>query len=320
MKYIEATATIKIHHSDLILDLISSIFYDLGVSGVVIDEPDRDFESLDTDAMIDKNNITRPRAATPSAHPSVTGYFPRDGSELKKQDTLEKSLNTLAKKYHFQPTVSYRNVDEEDWAHSWKAYFRPVPIGNGVVIVPSWENYQPKPEETVIEIDPGMAFGTGTHPTTMLSIQKIASFLQPGQTILDIGTGSGILLIAAAKLGAYMGLGVDNDAAATAAARDNLNKNRIDSNRFAITRGSLVEPVKGRFEIITANILAEVILELSGSLKQVLTPSGLFIASGIIDTKAEPVINGLTCAGMQLVEKSRQDGWVCLVFRLLTSR
>ncbi len=316
MKYSQATVTIEMVHSNLVLDLVASIFNDLGLSGVIIDEPDRDYESLAPDTIVGDDGVAGKKNSISAPHFFVTGYFPIDGSEIKKQQELEKSLNTLAKAHRFHPTISYQKVDEEDWAHSWKAYFRPVHIGNGVVITPSWENYQPKFDETVIEIDPGMAFGTGTHPTTMLSIKDLASFLQPGQTILDIGTGTGILLIAAAKLGASMGIGVDIDTTATSAARDNLTKNQIDSARFGITRGSLVGHVKGQFNVITANILAEIILELKSSIKRVMAPEGIFIASGIIESKSETVINGLVGSGMQLLQKSQKDGWVCLVFCL----
>jgi len=170
-------------------------------------------------------------------------------------------------------------------------------------------------DEIIVEIDPGMAFGTGTHPTTALCIRMLEKQLLTGQRILDVGTGSGILLITAAKLGAGSGIGIDNDRVATTVVSSNLAQNHLDPARFSVVAGNLIDTVTGQFDLVIANILTDVILGLIPSLHRVVKPRGLFICSGIIEAYEKKVNKKLQASGFQQVEKLSQDDWVCIAAR-----
>ncbi|MEA3230554.1 MAG: 50S ribosomal protein L11 methyltransferase [Thermodesulfobacteriota bacterium] len=303
MKYIETRVIINTGDPVLAEELIIAIFDDFKLQGVVIEDPNT-------------GPVTASRHTGPeSAHHAVIGYFPANSSGKKQCVELESSLNDLKTFQNIDTTVYYHEIDEEDWAESWKAFFWPEKIGNSVVVKPTWREYEPGPGEIIVEIDPGMAFGTGTHPTTALCIRMLEKQLLPGQHILDVGTGSGILLITAAKLGAGSGIGIDNDRVATAIASSNLAQNHLDSDRFSAATGNLIDTITGRFDLVTANILTEVILELIPPLHRVLKPGGLFICSGIIEAYEEKVKKNLQTSGFQIVEKRMQDDWVCIAAR-----
>jgi len=308
MKYIEAKIIIHTGHPPLAEELIVSIFDDLGLKGVVIENPDDGLESAPAPARSKRMDHT------------VTGYFPANASGNKQRLMLESALKDLELFQGINTVVEYRDIDEEDWAESWKAFFWPEKISDRLVVKPTWREYTPGPGDMVIEIDPGMAFGTGTHPTTTLCIQLLEQLMIPGKSILDVGTGSGILLIAAAKLGASSGIGVDNDYLATRVARSNLRVNHLAPRRFSVAVGNLIDPVHGRFDLVTANILTDVILKLLPSLHRVLKPGGLFICSGIIEAYGQKVASRLKAIGFQLVKKRYQGDWVCIAARFRDSK
>jgi ribosomal protein L11 methyltransferase len=303
MKYIEAKITINANNPGIAEELIVSIFDDLKLKGVVIEDPNDGLRTAPDDT-----------GRQPVDH-TVTGYFPADSSGEKLRMALESALDNLKIFQDIDTGVFYRKIDEEDWAESWKAFFWPEKISDRIVVKPTWREYEPGPDELIVEIDPGMAFGTGTHPTTTLCIQILEKRILPGQSLLDVGTGSGILLIAAAKLGAGSGIGMDNDHVATRVALSNLQVNNLDPARFSVAAGNLIDPVAGQFDLITANILTDVILELIGSLHRVLKPGGLFICSGIIEAYADKVVKQLKTNDFQQIEKQFQGDWVGIVAR-----
>ncbi len=303
MKYIETRVTINTGNPALAEELIVSIFDDLKLQGVVIEDPKM-------------GPIAAPDNTGPEPdHHAVIGYFPANSSGKKQCAVLESVLDGLKTFQKIDTTVFYHEIDEEDWAESWKDFFWPEKIGNSIVVKPTWREYEPDPGEIIVEIDPGMAFGTGTHPTTTLCIRMLEKQLLPGQRILDVGTGSGILLIAAAKLGAGSGIGIDNNRVATTVASSNLAQNHLDPARFSVAAGNLIDTVTGRFDLVTANILTDVILELIVPLHRVIKSGGLFICSGIIEAYEEKVKNSLQTSGFQIVEKRMQDDWVCIAAR-----
>jgi ribosomal protein L11 methyltransferase len=304
MKYIETRVTINTGNPALAEELIVSIFDDLKLQGVVIEDPNMGPETAP--------DHTGPE---PVQH-AVIGYFPANPSGKKQCVKLESALDDLKTFQNIDAAVFYHEIDEEDWAESWKAFFWPEKIGDTVVVKPTWREYESDPGEIIVEIDPGMAFGTGTHPTTALCIRMLEKQMLPGQRILDVGTGSGILLIAAAKLGVGSGIGIDNDRVATAIASSNLAQNHLDPARFSVAAGDLIDTVTGRFDLVTANILTDVILELIPPLHRVLKPGGLFICSGIIEAYEEKVKKSLQAIGFQIVEKRMQDDWVCIAARI----
>ncbi len=222
-------------------------------------------------------------------------------------------MQRLARVAGIHTSVEYARIDEQDWAEAWKEYFWPEKITDRIVVKPSWREYMPGPQEIILEIDPGMAFGTGTHATTALCIRMLQAHLKPGDAFLDVGTGSGILMIAAAKLGAGTVCGVDNDEVAVAVAEKNLLANHIDS--FSLTTGNLVDDVRQTFEVAAANILAEIILDLLPDVNAVLKENGLLLCSGIITAKTEIVLSGLKEKGFSLVEVMEKEGWVAIAAR-----
>lgn len=208
-------------------------------------------------------------------------------------------------------SVDIASVDEQDWATAWKKYYRPTKVGERVVVCPSWESYAKADGEIVLTLDPGMAFGTGTHDTTRLCIRLIEQYVASGLSLLDIGTGSGILAVAALLLGAKKAVGVDIDEVAVRVAKENAELNGV-SERVEFLAGDLTDKVSGKFELVTANIVADVIIRLLPSLAEFLTVDGVFIASGIIDTREADVVSALEAEGYELVGREESGGWVAL--------
>jgi ribosomal protein L11 methyltransferase len=308
MKWMEAKVIFDSDDKPLATDLISNIFYDFGLKGVVVEQPD-----LEPVEAWGENALRIPD------HYSVTGYIPKNELVARRCQSLEKELVRLAKENIHYYQIVYQEIDEEDWSESWKAYFRPEKIGKNIVVKPPWHDYDSKPGQMVLEINPGMAFGTGTHPTTSTCISLIEKYLKRGDSLLDVGTGSGILLIAAAKLGAGKVWGIDNDAVAVKIATENLLLNKVDTKKFKIIAGNLVEKVKDRFDLVVANILSEVILVLLDRIKTVLKENGIFIASGIVEKNKCLVIEKMQRLGFEILEIQTKENWVSIAGRLKNS-
>lgn len=205
-------------------------------------------------------------------------------------------------------------VNEEDWANGWKQFYHTQHIGQHLVVVPSWEKYEPQDGDIVMTLDPGMAFGTGTHETTRLCLQLLEGVVGPEKRILDIGTGSGILSVGGVLMGAPSALGVDIDPVAVKVANENTEINHT-SDRTEFICGDLTDKVSGTFEIVTANIVADVIIRLLETVKNYLVPGGDFIVSGIIDTRGDEVQKACEDAGFTVVERLELRGWVAMLLK-----
>lgn len=203
-------------------------------------------------------------------------------------------------------------VEQEDWETSWKQYYHAMDIGSRLAVVPSWEEYET--DRAVITLDPGMAFGTGTHETTALCLETLDSVIKGGERVLDIGTGSGILAIAALKLGAESAEGVDIDPMCVRTAGENAERNGV-SGKLKVLIGDLSDKATGVYDVICANIVANAIKALSPQIPALLCENGLFIASGIIDTRRDEVIGAVCAAGLRVEEVKEKNGWVALVCR-----
>lgn len=201
-------------------------------------------------------------------------------------------------------------IEQEDWQNAWKKYYHAMDIGQRLAIVPGWETYDT--DRIVITMDPGMAFGTGTHETTSLCLETLDSMVKGGERVLDIGTGSGILAIAALKLGAAEAEGVDIDPMCVRTAGENAERNGVDEH-FTVLVGDLSDKASGKYNIITANIVAAAILSLAPHVPVLMAPGARFIASGIIDTRKDEVLAGLRAAGLEPVEIKEKRGWVCVI-------
>jgi len=301
MKWIEARIVFESPDPQSVSDLISEIFYDFGLQGVIIEAPGMDMEIdwAETDVTF-------------YHHHAVVGYLPKNDQIRNRCKTLEDRLADLKQSPPVTYKILYHDVDEQDWAESWKKYFFTEKITDTIVIKPSWRDYNAKPGEIILEIDPGMAFGTGTHPTTRMCIQLIEKWIKPEDSFLDVGTGSGILMIAAAKLGAAFMMGTDMDEVAVSVAEQNLQKNNIHPDRYTLQTGNLVKQVKGRFNLVTANILSEIVVNLVDDIDPVISEKGIFICSGIIEPKQAMVEKKLTDRGYQIIDVLTETEWVAI--------
>jgi ribosomal protein L11 methyltransferase len=209
--------------------------------------------------------------------------------------------------------VEISEVNEEEWATAWKKYYHPVKISDKFTIVPTWEDYTPvHSDELIIELDPGMAFGTGTHPTTVMCIQAIERIVKPDDSVIDVGTGSGVLSIAAAMLAAKEVNAYDLDEVAVRSARLNVKLNKVQ-NRVTVDQNNLLNGITGQADVIVANILAEIILRFTEDAFDVVKPGGFFITSGIIQPKKEQVKESLEAAGFLIEEVMVMEDWVAII-------
>lgn len=209
-------------------------------------------------------------------------------------------------------SIDTNGISEEDWANNWKKYFKPTEIGEKLLILPEWEE-QPDTVRKILKIDPGAAFGTGTHSTTKLCLGAIEKYVGDNKTVLDIGTGSGILSIASLLLGAKSAFGVDIDALAVKTAIENGAKNGFFAPEYQMVTGDLADKVEGKYDVCIANIVADIIIKLCDNVADYIVPNGLFITSGIIDTRADEVIAKLEKTGFKIIEKMEEKGWYCIV-------
>ena len=207
-------------------------------------------------------------------------------------------------------TLDTAGVQQEDWQNAWKKYYHAMDIGSRLAIVPGWESYDT--DRIRITMDPGLAFGTGTHETTALCLELLDSLVQGGERVLDVGTGSGILAIAALKLGAREADGVDIDPMCVRTAGENAERNGVDG-RFRVLVGDLSDKAEGVYDIITANIVAAAILSLAPAVPALMAPGAKFICSGIIDERKDEVLAGLQSSGLRPVEIKEKRGWVCIL-------
>ncbi|MGM8213513.1 50S ribosomal protein L11 methyltransferase [Virgibacillus sp. W0430] len=308
MQWVEVT----IHTSNEAMEPISNFLNEMGANGTVIEDP----------ADLVKENIQmfgELYALDPRDYPAdgilIKAYFSNNAQVHDKVSGIKDYFKTLeqigfrlgAKK------ISLKEIKEDDWANAWKKFYKPVQITNRITIVPSWEKYAPKTdEEQIIELDPGMAFGTGTHPTTILSIKALEKYVSNNNIVLDVGCGSGILSIVAAKLGAQNIYAYDLDEVAVRSTRTNVAMNGVE-HRVEVKQNDLLNGVEKRADIIVSNILAEIIVKFTDKAWDNLRNNGLFITSGIIAKKEQQVKEHLIKNKFHIAEKHEMNGWISLV-------
>ena len=296
------------------LEPISGIFYSLDCKGVAIEDPEDilgreqgqltwDFADINVLEHKGKVAVVKAYFAEEDNIEDVLQYVNERLTELK-----EMGLDLGEAK------VEHEKMHEEDWANTWKQYYKPSKVGEKIVVKPIWEEYEAKDGELVVDLDPGMAFGTGTHETTRMCIQALERYVKEESTVFDVGCGSGILAIAAAKLGAKLAVGVDLDPVAVESSIENVGYNNL--NNIEILHGNLVEVIDGKADIVVANILAEIICILTDDVKRVLKDGGIFITSGIIHDRVDMVCEKLEATGFEVIEKNRDGEWNCIVAKL----
>lgn len=251
--------------------------------------------------------------APPAERLTLRAYLPVDADVEAVKARLEAALGAMSLMYPM-PTPTYTVVDEADWAETWKAHFQPVRIGRRLFIRPRWIEMQAQPGDIELVLDPGMAFGTGTHPTTQLCLEALEALIPPGAIVLDMGTGSGILAIAAAKLGASHILALDNDPVAVETAEANVRQNGL-ADRVTTGHGSLESIITSarRFDVIVVNIIARIIQEMCArGLGQTVRPGGLAIFSGITTEQVDEVEAALRAAGLAPYNRRQQGDWMVI--------
>ncbi len=290
------------------VEAVSAILIDCGSGGVSIEDP-----------PIIRQNIAEkvwdafefPPEVLHRDHVLIHAYLPADSRLEERLALLQERLRELNSDVFpgAIKEIGFSQVQEEDWANSWKAYYKPVRIGRRIVIKPTWEDYIKEPGQIIIELDPGMAFGTGTHPTTAMCIRFLEEIIRGGETVFDIGTGSGVLSIAAALLGAGAVRAVDYDPVAVSAAAENVALNGLEG-RIKVMEGNLLDGLGGRADILIANIVADVIIRLCPGAFEALKKGGVFLASGIINSRSEEVFEAARKAGFMIKKVSREGDWV----------
>lgn len=305
---------ISIHTTQEAVEPISNILHEAGASGVVIEDPYELVKERDSiyGEIYDLN---------PNDYPTegviMKAYLPINSFLGETVEGIKEAINNLLI-YDIdlglnQITIS--EVNEEEWATAWKKYYHPVKISEKFTIVPTWEEYEPvSTDELIIELDPGMAFGTGTHPTTVLCIQALERTVQQRDTIIDVGTGSGVLSVAAAMLGAEQVTALDLDPVAVESARLNVKLNKVHE-KVEVKQNNLLDDMTGPVDLVVANILAEIILRFHHEAANIVKPGGYFITSGIIKNKKDEVRNALIEAGFIIEETLVMEDWVAYIAR-----
>lgn len=284
-------------------DIIEGILFDYGIytteeiSSDIVDELDqdeKDWDFIDYPLLNSKEDVFAIRVYPENME---------DANSLKN----EISENNLGQ-------CLVEEKDDEDWANNWKKYYKPLEIGKKLAIVPEWEDYDNDGRE-IIKINPGMAFGTGTHESTYMCLELLEKYVNKDDEIFDIGCGSGILAIAGLKLGAKRALAVDIDDKCIDASHENAGLNNLE-DKMEIKKGNLLDVVKGRADLIVSNIIAEIIVDEIKNLKNHMDKGGIFITSGIIKERRQMVIDALEENGFEIIDELEKNNWVAIVGRL----
>ena len=294
-------------------DLIANILMELGAAGTEIDDPSLVNEYIDA-GLWDYTDLPR---AEDTETVTVRAYLPEDAR-------LESSLLALAERIAAlrhagaalgAGTISHSYVADEAWAETWKAYIHTEKIGERIVVRPTWEEYTPSADEIVIELDPGAAFGTGAHATTAMCLRWLEHLVSPGMRVYDVGCGSGILAVAAAKLGAGEVIAMDYDPVAVSVAEENIRQNNV--HNVVACESDLLSACEGAApaELITANIIADVIIRLFAQLDRHLAPGGTLLASGIIDDRIADVEHAAAEHGFTVLDMTCEKEWAAMIIR-----
>lgn len=302
------------------VDLISNMLDELGIEGIEI-EDNVPLSEADTKGMF----IDILPELPPDDGTAKVSFYLEDLSNLEDLlRNIEEGLDDLSEFVNVgERTIAVSETEDKDWINNWKQYFKPFTVDD-ILIKPTWEEIPAEhADKLLIEIDPGTAFGTGKHETTQLCIRQLDKYIKGGEKVLDVGTGSGILGIAALKLGASEAFGTDLDENAVVAVRENLEANHIPAEKFGVVQGNIIDDKAIQdqagyecYDIVVANILAPVIIMLQGEIAPHLKHGGIFITSGIINTKEEDVRQAMEAnPELEIVEINHQNDWVSIIAR-----
>lgn len=302
MKVVEVKVIYESDNIENATKEISNIFYDLGVTGLKIEEP-----------ILNKNPLDfyKDEKKFLMVDYAVSAYFPLNPYAQRRKDMI---LNIFEERFSSRDdivyTIDFYEYDEEDYQNSWKKYLFPEKVSEKFVVKPTWREYEAEDGELIIELDPGRAFGTGSHPTTSLCLKLMEENIKAGDSVIDVGTGSGILMIASEKLGATEIYGTDIDELAVEVAKENLELNGISEEKAKVYLGDLISVVENKkFDVVVANILADVLLILLNDITKVVKDGGKIIFSGIIDEKYELLKKEVEKSGFTVIETKSDKEW-----------
>lgn len=306
---------ISVSTTTLAVEIISNIFIELGSKGVMIEDPS-DFHLQGQDPLA-WDYMEKEVFDFGHEDVRVIGYFSSEEDINEKISEIEKRLDYVKSLELDTGTLEIfkKEVKQENWENEWKKYFNVQKVSDSIVIKPSWEKYTPKAGEKIIDIDPGMAFGTGTHETTRMCINAIEKYMNKGDSLIDIGCGSGILSIAAVHLGAEKVIAVDLDKLAVKVSKENVDLNGF-SNTIDVRYGDLTDVIDEKADVIVANIIADIIAKLSENIADFIKDGGYFISSGIINDKKDFVISKLKENNFDIIEEKNDGEWNCIVSKV----
>ena len=305
-------AEVSVDTSHEATDLVSEILQELGAAGVVIEDPALLNEYIRSGLW----DYTDLKESEETEVVRVKAYWALDEELEGKLQTLVARLDGMTAHGIDKGAgaVSWKAVADEDWAETWKEFFHTEKIGARTVIKPTWEEYEAKAGEIVVELDPGAAFGTGQHATTSLCIRALEDLVRPGMTVFDVGTGSGVLAIVAAKLGAKRVEAVDFDPVAVRVARENVRQNGAE-DVVRTERSDLLKSVAGEADLIIANIIADIIVRLFGEVKGSLAAGGTMLLSGIIEDRLADVVEAAGRHGFSVEKIEQEKGWAAVIVK-----
>ena len=300
MRYIEFKITVDRE----MLETAEAVLLEHGYDSMQIDDPSDVQDILDHKDLYKYDYINEDLSADLTRKPTITLYFKDDEKGRRQQAHAEVMLTGL-EGVHCEAALT---GDDSEWLYKWQEHFKPSKVGERIVVKPGWEDYEPSEGELVIEMDPGMAFGSGLHETTSMCVKALEKYMPEDAKVLDVGTGTGILAMAAVLLGAESALGIDIDEEAVRVATENIRKNDLEGS-IAVMKGDLMEGVDYRANVIVANLMADLVMMLSPAAAEQLGPGGIYITSGILDIKEDAVKEAIEAAGFDIIEVLADGEW-----------
>ena len=309
---------IRIYTTTEAIDIVSGYLVTCGITGFAIEDAN-DFNDFLTDTTIHWDYVEESLMEKTKEPTAIVIYLEDNLIGMETLRTVKAGFDELRAQ---NPLVdlgslelSFGDIAEEDWSNAWRKYYHPQKIGERLVVCPVWEKVELKEHEVQVTLDPGLAFGTGSHETTRLCMKLLEEVVQGEETVLDIGTGSGILAITALKLGAKNAFGVDIDPVAVKIAGENAQLNAVEE-KCKFLCGDLVDQVNGKFDVICANIVADVIIRLSETVQLFMHENTKLIVSGIIDTRADEVMEALVASGLTVLKRLEENGWCSMLLKI----
>lgn len=307
---------LKIDAAPAGLEPVSALLEDLGITGLVIDD-EGDFQDflehnhaywdyVDDQLMQEKKGLCR-----------ITFYLEDSPDGYNTLAQVRMALSRVKQEHpeYGRLLLTMENMEDADWENNWKQYFHPIKIGERLLIRPTWEDEYDADGRAVLHLEPGLAFGTGSHETTRLCLEALEKNIKGGERVLDVGCGSGILAIASLLLGAESATGVDIDELAVKTAEENGKMNGFDGDRLKFIHGDLADKVSGKFNIVVANIVADIIIMFCKTVPEFMADNAVFITSGIIDIREQEVVDAFAENGFEIIARHADGGWRCFECR-----